>query len=124
MFREAVEKRIKDPQGKLTQLINLTSGEVKELVKVFIHQRPECAFENAMRLLGKQYGNQHKLLASSSYRKETKHMTKIKPGDAAAYRRVFNFLIKCQSLKYGNQNPLDTPDVMHDLAINPRVLAR
>ena len=26
MFREEVEKRIKDPQGKLTQLINLTSG--------------------------------------------------------------------------------------------------
>ena len=39
-------------------------------------------------------------------------MTKIKPGDAAAYRRVFNFLIKCQSLEYGNQNPLDTPDVI------------
>ena len=26
MFREEVEKRIKDPQGKLTQLINITSG--------------------------------------------------------------------------------------------------
>ena len=39
-------------------------------------------------------------------------MTKIKPGDAAAYRRLFNFLIKCQSLEYGNQNPLDTPDVI------------
>ena len=26
MFREEVEKRIKDPQGKLTQLINLTRG--------------------------------------------------------------------------------------------------
>ena len=33
MFQEAVEKRMKDPQGKLTRLINLTSGEVKELVK-------------------------------------------------------------------------------------------
>ena len=40
-------------------------------------------------------------------------MTKIKPGDAAAYRRLFNFLIKCQSLQYSdNQNPLDTPDVI------------
>ena len=28
-------------------------------------------------------------------------MTNIKSGDAAAYRRLFNFLIKCQSLEYG-----------------------
>ena len=40
-------------------------------------------------------------------------MTKIKPGDASAFRRLFNFLIKCQSLQYSyNQNPLDTPDVI------------
>ena len=110
MFREAVEKRIKDPQGKLTRLINLTSGEAKELAKPFVHDRPECGFSNAMSLLEKQYGNPHKLLAS--YRKEIKQMTKIKPGDAAAYRRLFNFLIKCQSLEYGSQNPLDTPDVI------------
>ena len=110
MFQEAVEKKIKDPQGKLTRLINLTSREAKELVKPFIHDRPECGFANAMRLLEKQYGNPHKLLAS--YRKDIKQMTKIKPGDAAAYRRLFNFLIKCQSLEYGSQNPLDTPDVI------------
>ena len=54
IFREAVEKRIKDPQGKLTRLINLTSGEAKELVKSFIHDRPECGFSNTMRLLEKQ----------------------------------------------------------------------
>ena len=47
MFREAVEKRINDPQGKLTRLINLTSGEAKELVKPFIHDRPECDFAKA-----------------------------------------------------------------------------
>ena len=35
MFREAVEKRINEPQGKLARLINLTSGEPKELVKPF-----------------------------------------------------------------------------------------
>ena len=110
MFQEAVEKRIKDPQGKLTRLINLTCGEAKELVKPFIHDRPECGFANAMRLLEKQYGNPHKLLAS--YRKEIKQMAGIKPGDAAAYRRLFNFLIKCQSLQYGSQNPLDTPNVI------------
>ena len=101
MFREAVEKRIKDPQGKLTRLINLTSREAKELVKPFIHDRPECGFANAMRLLEKQYGNPHKLLAS--YRKEIKEMAKIKPGDAAAYIKLFKFVIDCQSLEYGSR---------------------
>ena len=38
-------------------------------------------------------------------------MTKTKPGDPPAYRRLFNSLINCQSLEYGNQNPLDTPGV-------------
>ena len=40
-------------------------------------------------------------------------MTKIKPGDAAVFRRLFNFLIKCQSLQYSNnQNLLDTSDMI------------
>ena len=39
-------------------------------------------------------------------------MTKIKSGDVTIYRRLFNFLIKCQSLEYGSQDPLDTPDVI------------
>ena len=63
-----------------------------------------------MRFLEKQYSNPHKLLVS--YGKEIKHMTKIKPDDAAAYERIFNFLIKCSSLEYGNQNPLETSDVI------------
>ena len=85
MLKEAVEMRREDLQGKLTWWINLTSREAKELVKTVIHDRPEYGFENAMRLQDEQYGNPHKLLAS--YRKETR-LTKIKPGDAAAYRRL------------------------------------
>ena len=38
-------------------------------------------------------------------------MTKTKPGDAAAYKILFNFLIKCQSLQYSkNQNLLYRAD--------------
>ena len=111
MYREVVEKKIADPQGRLTRLIKLTTGEVRELIKPFIHDSPEYGCKNAMKLLERQYGNPFKLLAC--YRNEIKRMTKIKPGDAAAYRRLFNFLIKCQSLQYSNnQNPLDTPDVI------------
>ena len=64
-----------------------------------------------MKLLGRQYGNPFKLLAC--YRHETKRMTKIKPGDAAEFSRLFNFLIKYKRLQYSNnQNLLDTPDVI------------
>ena len=37
MFREVEEKKIADPQGRLTRLIKLTTGEVRELVQPFIH---------------------------------------------------------------------------------------
>ena len=86
----------------------MTTGEVREL---FIHENPKYGYENAMKLLERQYGSPFKLLAC--YRNEIKQMTKIKSGDAAAFRRLFNVLIKCQSLQYSNsQYPLDTPDVI------------
>ena len=59
----------------------------------------------------RQYGNPFKLL--TCYRNEIKRMKKIKPGGAAAFMRLFKFLIKCQSFQYSyNQNPLDTPYVI------------
>ena len=64
-----------------------------------------------MKLLERQYWDSFKLLAC--YRNEIKWMTKIKPGDAYAFRRLFSFLMKCQSLQFSNnQNPLDTPDMI------------
>ena len=112
MFRKVVEKKIDNPQGRLTRMIKLITGEVKELVKPFIHDNSKYDYENAMKLLERQYGNPSKLLVC--YRNEKKkQMTKIKPGDAAVFRRLFNFLIKCRSLQYGNnENRLDTADVI------------
>ena len=98
-------------KGRLTQLIKYTCGEARELVKNFIHDRPDVGYTNAMNLLEKQYGDPHRLLAS--YRREIKQMSKIKSGDAVAFRRLFNFLIKCQTMSYGtSKNPLDSPDVI------------
>ena len=40
-------------------------------------------------------------------------MKPLKPGDAATFRRLFNFLIKCQTMGVGSKhNPLDTPEVI------------
>ena len=96
MFTESVEKKREDPMGRLTRLIKCTTGEAQELVKHFINDKPEQGYRNAMELLKRQYGNPHRLLAA--YRMEIKHMSPIKPGDILAFRKLFNFLIKCQPL--------------------------
>ena len=111
MFQEPVEKKIDDPRGRLTRLIKYTRGDPRELVKYFINDRADCGYKNAIALLQKQYGNRHTLL--SSYRKEIKLMQPLKPGDAAAFWRLFNFLIKCQTMGVGSKhNPLDTPEII------------
>ena len=111
MFTESMEKKIEDPMRRLTRLIKCTTGEAQELVKHFINEKPEQGYRNAMELLRRQYGNPHMLLAA--YRMEIKHMSPIKPGDISAFRKLFNFLIKCQSLSRSSQNnPLDTPEII------------
>ena len=44
MFRESVEKKIEDPKGRSTQLIQYTRGETKDLIKNFINDRPEYGY--------------------------------------------------------------------------------
>ena len=90
MFKESVEKKIENPKGKLTRLIQCTRGEAKDLI---INDRPEYEYNNAMAILHRQYGNPHTLL--SSYRREVRQMVPLKAGYATAFRKLFNFLIKC-----------------------------
>ena len=101
IFREVVEKKTANQQGRLSRLIKLRTGEVRELVKPFIHGNPKYGYKNAMKLLERQYGNPFKLLAC--YRNKIKQMIKSKPGDPAGCRILFNFLIKCQSLQYSSK---------------------
>ena len=110
MFPESVQKNIEDPMGRLIRLIKCTTGEAQELGKHFINDKPKQGYRNAMELLRRRYGNLHRLLAA--YRMEMKHMSPIKPGDISAFRKLFNFLIKCQSLSRSNQNnSLATPEI-------------
>ena len=48
-----------------------------------------------------------------SNRNEIKLMQPLKPGDATAFQRLLNFLIKCQTMGVGSKhNPLDTPEMI------------
>ena len=111
MFQESVEKKIDDPRGRLTRLIKYTRGEPRELVKHFINDRADCCYKNAIALLQKLYGNPHTML--SSYRKEIKLIQPLKAGDAAAFQKLFNFLIRYQTVRVGSKhNPLGTPEMI------------
>ena len=111
MFRETLEKKIDDLQDRLTQLTKYTCREARELVRNFIDNRPDFGYTNNINLLEKQYVDPHRLL--ESYRREIKQMSKIKPEDAVAFRRLLNYLINCQTMNYGtSKNPLDSPDLI------------
>ena len=106
------------PRGRLTtRLIKYTKGEPRELVKHFVSDRADCGYKNAIALFQKQYGNLHTML--SSYSKEIKLMQPLKPGHAAAFRRLFSFLIKCQTMRVGSKyNLVNTPEMICIISVN------
>ena len=109
LFREVVESKIEDPCGRLTRLIKDTTGEAKELIQHCIEKPANKGYENAVNLLYRRYGDQHTILAA--YKKEVKEWPQIKVGDAAGFRKFYNFLLKCQSIIGDNKwNALDSPD--------------
>ena len=75
MFKEVVERKIKDPLGSLTCLIKFPDGEVKDLIKYCIHLTPDIGYDTAITLLNKRYGNPHSLL--TSYKKEIKLLAPV-----------------------------------------------
>ena len=117
IFGESVEKNSEDPKGGLTQLIQYTKGEAKDPIKNFINDKPKYRYNNAMAVFHRQYGNPHTLL--SSYRRKVRQMVPLKAGDATAFRKLFNFLIKCQSIEVdGHYNSLDIPEIICTLLSN------
>ena len=108
-FEEVVEKKIRDPKGRLTRLIKYTKGEAKELIRHCIQRQADDGYSFAKQLLEKRYNNPHRVLAA--YRKELKQWKQINPGDAVGFQRFYSFLIKCSSLVEGQYwNTLDSPE--------------
>ena len=111
VFKEVVEKRLKDPKGRLIRLIKYTTGNVKDLIKHCIQQPSAEGYENAMELLENRYGDPLKTLAS--YRGEIKKWPSIRARDATAFRQSHNFILKCDSaISMQNLNALDSPETL------------
>ena len=111
VFKEVVEKRIKNPRGRFTRLIKYTTGEAKDLIKHCIQQPSAEGYENAMKLLENRYGDPLKILAS--YEREIKKWSSIRVGDATAFRQFHNFLLKYESvISMQNWSALDSPELL------------
>ena len=108
MFKEIVERKIKDPVGRLTRLIKFSDGEAKNLIKHCIHLTPDIGYYTAITLLGKRCGNPNVLLAS--YKKEIKSLG---DGDAMGFRNFHNFVLKCGTFsKITNWNSLEMSETL------------
>ena len=109
MFKVVLERKIKDPAGRLTHLINFTDGEAKDLIKNCMLLTPDIGFNTAIMLLNKSCnGNPHSLLASN--RKEIELLALVKPGNAMGFRKFHNF-VKCETFSTStNCNSLETPE--------------
>ena len=111
LFCEVMETKIEDPRGRLTRLFKYTVGEAKEVIKHCIQLPNDKGYKYAKSLLEKTYGNPHKIL--SSYRNEVKDWAQVKFGDAKAFPKFFNFLLKCESISNNQHwNALDTPEIL------------
>ena len=64
--------------------------------------------------MDRRYGSPHTTVAA--YRREIKKWPLIKPGDSAALKKFYSFLIKCQSITPDiSWNALNTPDTLCSL---------
>ena len=117
-FREAVERKIDDPHGRLVLLLKFTDGKAKETIGHCIQHPSEIRYRLVKLLLEDHYGHPHRILAA--YRKEIKSWIPLKPENSTAYRKFYNFLIKCDSIMSCQQwNSLDTPDILCSLVSKP-----
>ena len=111
LFCEVVETKIEDPQDGLTRLIKYTVGKAKELIKHCIQLLHDKGYKYAKLSLEKIYGNPNKILFS--YRKVVKDWPQVKFGDAKAFWKLFNFLLRSGSISDNQHwNTLGTPEIL------------
>ena len=114
-FHEAVERKIKDPRGRLTRLLQYLRGEPKELVKGCIHMPADEGFDEAKKLLKKRYGDPFRVY--SEYMRELEKWPKIKPNDGQAFRKFHSFLIKFKSTTECHKSSRkSSPEVLQSLS--------
>ena len=116
-FREVVERAIPDERGRLTRLIQSTSGEPKELIRHCIHDDKSTCYTNAMKLLEQHYGDPHRI--AIAYMKELGEWPALIANDSSSFRSFNRFLIKCKIYKKKDNflKELDSAETLRTLVL-------
>ena len=113
-FREVVESTIQDQKGRLTRLIQFTSGEAKSLIK-HLHSN-DNGYSKAIEILDAEYGDIHTV--TNSYLKELRLWPAIRLNDVQAFKNFHQFLLKCLAYKEGAKLlELDSTEVIRSIII-------
>ena len=116
-FKEVVEKKVKDPRGRLSRLLKFTSGDAKELIKHCIYETDDTCYSTAISLLDDEYGNPQTLI--NSYLNQLKQWPSIKLNDGKAYKKLHNFLRNGLTFqKEGKLKELDSESTMRKLILS------
>ena len=76
-----------------------------------VQQPSSVGYKNAKKILDQNYGNPYNIMGV--FRKEIKSWPQIRNGDGERYQKLFNFLLKCESITQAREwNSLDTSDVI------------
>ena len=114
-FKEVVEKTVDDQKGRLTRLIQYTSGEAKNLIRHLIHVSGD-GYDQALKILDSEYGDVHTV--TNSYLKELRLWPAIRANDTVAFKNFHQFLVKCLTYKEGVRLlELDSADVIRSLVL-------
>ena len=106
-FKDVVENLVDNPRQRLVRLLKYTEGEAKQLIKHCIHEETSTCYEEAVRLLTKEYGNPFTL--SCAYLEKLKSWPQIKANDAGGLKSLCRFLLQCLSYQKRGGIDLDSP---------------
>ena len=106
-FKDVVENLVENPKQRLVRLLKYTEGDAKELIKHCVHENVDVCYEEALRLLEKEYGDPIRM--SCAYLEKLKNWPPIKSNDTGALKCLYRFLLRCLAFKKKGNIDLDSP---------------
>ena len=106
-FKDTVENLVDDSRQRFMRLLNYTDGEAKDLIKHCIHEDNDICYDQALKLLEKEYGSSFKV--SCAYMDKLKNWPQIKMNDGTGVRELYRFLLRCSTCQKRGAINLDSP---------------
>ena len=106
-FKDVVENLVENPRQRLVRLLKYTEGDAKDLIKHCIQEDASTCYDEAVRLLEKEYGNP--FTTSCAYLEKLKSWPQIKNNDGVGLKGLYRFLVRCLSYQKRGRIDLDSP---------------